>query len=53
MATAAIEPHKATGNGTAPVLLYMVAPLVLWTVRWLLLAELVKAPVGQLIVEAQ
>ena len=53
MATAAIEPPKTTGNETAPVLLYIVAPLVLWTVRWLLLALAVKAPVEQLMVDAQ
>jgi hypothetical protein len=53
MATAAIEQPKPAGNETAPVLLYIIAPLMLWTVRWLLLASVVKAPVEQLIVEVQ
>jgi hypothetical protein len=46
MATAAIEQPKIGGNGTTPALLYIIAPLVLWMIHWFLLAEVVKAPVG-------
>jgi len=48
-----MEQHKTTENGTSPALFYIVVPLALWTIHWLLLAEVVKAPVGQLIAEAQ
>ena len=53
MATSAVDPRTKLQKQTGPVLLYIVAPLLLWGLHWVLLAEIVRAPVQQLIIEAQ
>lgn len=53
MATTAVNQQTRLQDKNGPVLFYIVAPLVLWGGRWLLLAGVVQAPVQQLIIEAQ
>jgi len=53
MATTAVDQQTRLQDKNGPVLFYIVAPLVLWGGRWLLLAGIVQAPLQQLIIEGQ
>lgn len=53
MATAAVNQQTKLQNQNGPVLFYIVAPLMLWAIHWVLLAEVVQAPMQLLIIEAQ